>query len=259
MNLSNLQLIEAIGSGIAGVVYKVIYKKKAYALKICDTSESKENIEEEINMNNLLKHKYIIKIIQTFSDNINTYILSELATNGEISNFIDENKITDRGIKRLMYQVALGIEYMTSKSIVHGDIKPDNILILNGDVKICDFGWAHNIKDQSANPFGTIDYIAPEVIKKQIYDCKVDVWSFAITFYVIITSGEHPFDADENEIDKDIIFSQILNNNYIPLSKESFPLLLPDLLKKCLVKNPLKRLSIKQVLEHPYFNEFYSN
>lgn len=104
-------------------------------------------------------------------------------------------------------QTVAAVEYLHSNDIMHRDIKvglmpiqPENILMDSlGDVKLCDFGWAtHNIDKKRKTICGTYDYMAPQLIFEELYDCSVDIWALGILLYELL-HGVTPFPQDSLE------------------------------------------------------------
>merc|ERR1719263_1017641 len=98
---------------------------------------------------------------------------------------------------------------MHKKNIVHRDIKPENILIddiENLDIKITDFGFAtfFDTSKKLDEVLGSPIYMPPEIVKKQLYDSKVDIWSAGVVVFILLT-GTPPFVAES----KEEVFKQI--------------------------------------------------
>lgn len=92
-----------------------------------------------------------------------------------------------------MAQVIGSVSYLHSLGIIHRDIKPENILVCRGDtVKLSDFGIA-SINDGKRKTFcGTLEYVSPEIIGRQVYDINVDVWALGVLAYELC-NGDPPF------------------------------------------------------------------
>ena len=180
-------------------------------------------------------------------------------------------KLSEKISKFLFRQIILGIQHIHSKKIVHRDIKLENILIdLNNRIKICDFGIGIMLDSEEElihEQCGTPMYMAPEIIlnsKKEGYKgYPVDIWSAGIALYIML-SGTLPFlyknnKSEKNEIDNSVSLSN--NNNYqlqysiINKSPKKIKKISPearDLLKGLLNKDPSKRLTIDEILNHPW-------
>jgi len=110
----------------------------------------------------------------------------------------------------------LGLNYMHLQKITHRDIKPENILLVsddikNFDIKIADLGFAAKIDKETGLDLvlGTPLYMAPELIKHQRYNEKVDVWSLGIITYQLL-SGKTPFDGKNiKKINQNILFKEL--------------------------------------------------
>lgn len=139
--------------------------------------------------------------------------------------------------------------YCHSKGILHRDIKLDNILLsAHGEVKICDFGVSKIIRrgEIMTEQCGTPAYIAPEILKDQGYEgFGVDIWSSGVVLYAMLY-GIVPFRANNmNELQKMIIKADYKLQDCI--SKEA-----RDMLASLLEKDPVKRLTTRQILAHPW-------
>ena len=141
------------------------------------------------------------------------------------------------------------VYFLHQNNIIHRDIKPENILLGENDLlKLCDFGWAKELTINKRSTFcGTMEYMAPEIMGNEKYDFSVDVWSLGILLYELIM-GHSPFRSkkDRNIVIKiklhDLVFDK--NKN---LSQECI-----DLIKGLLDSNPLTRLRLKDIFEHPF-------
>jgi calcium-dependent protein kinase len=224
------KLIKKLGSGTFGMVYKVKHlSTDTYrAMKVVkkDTinyQDDEKQFLKEIEILSELDHPNIIKIYEYYVDEINYYVMSELATGGELYDQIYKIKsYTEAVTAIIMEQLFSAVAYIHSKGIVHRDIKPENILLETHDttkepfIKLIDFGTANYIKDNNNLHLkvGTPYYIAPEVLKKD-YNKSCDVWSLGVIMYFLL-SGSPPFDGT-NDLD---IFHKILKGEFSMQTKE---------------------------------------
>lgn len=100
-------------------------------------------------------------------------------------------------------EVALAVEYLHNKEppIIHRDIKPENILLdEQWRAKLCDFGWSNFFnEDLSRKTYcGTLDYLAPEMIKKAGHNTNIDIWNLGVLLYELLT-GKAPFQATNQQ------------------------------------------------------------
>ncbi|CAI0405289.1 unnamed protein product [Linum tenue] len=155
-------------------------------------------------------------------------------------------------------QLISGVDFCHFMQICHRDLKLENTLLDGSPVprlKICDFGYSKLslLHSRPKSTVGTPAYIAPEVLSRREYDGKLaDVWSCGVTLYVMLV-GAYPFE-DQNDpknfrktIQK-IMVVQYKIPDYVHISQEC-----RHLLSRIFVANPLKRIPIKDIKNHPWF------
>ena len=149
------------------------------------------------------------------------------------------------------------LNYLHKKNIIHRDIKPENILFKNKDdlssVILCDFGLAYQMNEfeNSTNgTFGTVIYMAPEVLLKKNYDYLIDSFSAGIVLYILCSGGMHPF-YNRGFSQKEYIDKLISQKCLCKFSTE-MPLLARNLFLKLCKFEPLFRYSIDKALLHPW-------
>lgn len=156
--------------------------------------------------------------------------------------------------------MALGLQVLHRKNIVHRDIKINNILVRKGTsgeprFVIADFGCANMLASSdtvATNRFGTVGYISPEMYQRLPHSCQTDVYSLGALMYALITC-KLPFFEDDHEAYKFRLCTERLDleaDKYTArLSPEA-----KDLLTGMLAKNPATRLTIDEVIAHQWFN-----
>ncbi|CAD8151968.1 unnamed protein product [Paramecium octaurelia] len=240
-----------LGSGTYGKVKLVLdsVNKKKFAMKIISKSYMKQifatqHILNELNYLQGCKHKNIVEYIEHFEDRENIYIVLEYCGQGTLEELIKKKqKFTEEEAFHYFYQIAQAILYLHEKDIVHRDIKADNILLQNSNVKVCDFNWSIFLPNGGkAKPCscGTTEYMPPEVIKKEKHDKGVDIWALGILLYYML-QGELLFRAKQKEeLNEKICNKQSIKFNE-KVSKECLQLFQQMLAHQ-------RRINIQQVL-----------
>ena len=230
---------------------------KSFNKQNISNEKAKKKIIYETNLMRGLYHPSVTKILETFETDKYMLIIMEYISGGNLQNFVKKRRKLCEKTARILYrQLIQGIKYIHSKGIVHRDIKLENILLdLNNIVKICDFGVGkltqkgQKLSDQCGTPV----YMAPEIIKGDGYEgFPVDVWSSGVALYIML-SGNIPFNRDKTHD----LQSAILNLPYKKIDDISDNA--NDLLKNILEKDPNKRFTPAQILEHPWMNEKSGN
>ena len=254
-----------LGKGAFGEVWKVTHEnsKKVYCIKMMtkrDIFEQKliNQINKEIGIMYNINHPYSVKLYNHFEDNEKLYLIMELASNGNLYNFIQNNKNqkikTKEMIKKIIIQVIEIIKYLHSLDIIYRDIKPENILLdKDYNVKLCDYGWASYLsKGQFCSAYcGTPEYVSPEVIKKYPYNEKVDIWGIGVLIFELVF-GYPPFTSNFNE-DR---FNNIKEGK-INWPKDLSDMELKDLIEKILKVNPKDRISLDEIEKHQWLFDTY--
>jgi calcium-dependent protein kinase len=249
-----------LGHGSYGSVKKVKHKQlgEERAMKI--VQKKSESSQNEIEILKKISHPNIISIYEIFEDSKNYYIMTELMSGGELFEVItNQGSFSEVDAAKIIKQILNSVNYLHNKNIVHRDLKPENILMNNKstvkdqnyDIKIIDFGTAKQFeRNQKLSKFiGTSYYIAPEVLA-ECYDEKCDVWSCGVILYILLC-GYPPFNGASN-----IDIYHAIKYNAPNFSGEEWRYVHKDaidLIKNMLNKNPLKRYSCEQVLNHKWF------
>jgi serine/threonine protein kinase len=211
---------EKISEGTFGKVYKCFSKKTGnkYAVKIIPT---KKLIQNEITILQQVSHNNIIRMIEVFTDEKKTYIITEYCEFSDLFDYVmnlknlktlENSEGYEQEICSIVRQILLGVQYLHSKNIVHRDLKLSNILFFDKtyNVKIIDFGLSVICKEPGElleEEVGSIGFMSPEIIMGS-YDKSCDMWSIGcITF--ILLYGFNPFNP-YNSGNKQIVYSNIL-------------------------------------------------
>jgi len=259
-----------LGEGKFGLVKLGIHKKtgEKVAIKIIKKQamavKDFELVKSEIDIMKMCKHPNIVRLLDHFENNEYIFICMEYLAGGSLANYlentpVDELSEGDAGI--ITFQVARALEYLHQFGIIHRDLKPENIMIkgkLPYDsleaLKVMDFGLSKILgpNERVNDGFGTLTYVAPEVLTRKPYNKHVDIWSLGvIVFYTL--SGTFPFDDPSN--DEEIIAKKTVFND-IKFSHKSWPLRSissRDFILKAMTKDMEKRAKIADLLKHQWF------
>jgi len=190
-----------------------------------------------------LQNPHIVRLVDSFETETHLVLIQEYVSGGELVAWINKTcGLSEPTALRLFHQLLSALQCCHQNSIVHRDIKLENILMdENSNIKLIDFGSAAYIKSGPFDVFvGTIDYAAPEVLAGKPYrGTEQDVWALGILLYTIIYK-ENPFYSIDEIMDRDLRIPYIL-------SEESI-----DLIRCMLDRDVAKRYDINQVLEHPW-------
>uniref|UniRef100_A0A8C5D4H9 receptor protein-tyrosine kinase n=1 Tax=Gouania willdenowi TaxID=441366 RepID=A0A8C5D4H9_GOUWI len=169
----------------------------------------------------------------------------------DIANDIDELSLDAEDLLSFSYQVAKGMEYVTSRNCIHRDIAARNVLLTHGRVaKICDFGLARDINTDASyvlrgNARLPVKWMSPESIFDCVYTFESDVWSYGILLWEIFSLGNSPYPG----MQVDSAFYQRIQEGY-RMSKPAFaPIEIYDMMLSCWNPDPLKRPSFRKLVE----------
>lgn len=248
---------ETIGAGYSGKVRKVFLKSnpsKIFVVKSINKDNlslrQMNNLVKEVKLLSRLDHPNIIKYYETYDDEEEFHIVMTYCTGGELFDYIrNKGNLSEKESIKIIYQIIHGIAHCHSKSIIHRDLKAENILFETPSreiVKIIDFGLSIKSKDDTTlhSLVGTSKYISPELITGE-YDSKCDMWAIGVIFYLMLY-GEYPFDDETNDRQK--IFYKIQNKephySNTTVSKKA-----NEFLKHLLNKDPSKRYDAETALK----------
>ncbi|KAJ6254716.1 serine/threonine-protein kinase [Anaeramoeba flamelloides] len=247
-----------IGKGSFGRVYKGENRKtnEIVAIKIINlekTRDDLEDIQKETSILNQIKSPYLIKYYGSYTQDMRVWMVMEYLEGGSVRELMKPGPLSESCIVVILHSILLGLEYFHGQGKMHRDIKADNILVSGeGSVKICDFGVSGDLSECTTKPnsfVGTPFWMAPEVIRKQPYNEKADIWSLGITAIEMAKGVPPLFDMNEKQSE---ILMKIVENEP-PYLDGDFSLNLKNFVFECLQKDPEKRPSATELLEHKLF------
>eukprot|EP01060_Flectonema_neradi_P006648 TRINITY_DN14510_c2_g1_i2.p1 TRINITY_DN14510_c2_g1~~TRINITY_DN14510_c2_g1_i2.p1 ORF type:complete len:838 (+),score=82.77 TRINITY_DN14510_c2_g1_i2:133-2514(+) len=278
VTITDFKIKGVIARGTFGRVFLVEKRKSrdTYALKVLSKSDviTRKMTQKLLNERNVMaftQSSQIVKLHYSFASTKYLYLAMEYMPGGDLFSLLERVESFDESTARFyIAEVYLALEYLHSMSVVHRDLKPDNILLSEtGHIKLTDFGLSDvgvgfvldNIISKTDNAFqscygtpknqsqradeggGTPDYVAPEIILGDQSDKMADYWSLGVLLYEFIT-GCPPFAADTAQQ----TFDNILRVSYEPSGGSDS---VTDLIENLLQFQPESR--IQRIKEHPFF------
>ncbi|KAE9025958.1 Cyclin-dependent kinase 2 [Phytophthora rubi] len=279
----------SIGEGTYGVVYKSLDLKtqQVVALKRIRLETEDDGIPStalrEISVLRELEHPNIVRLLDCLQEEGKLFLVFEFMDK-DLKRFMEHKlgKLEPGQIKSLLYQLLKGLAFSHSRGIMHRDLKPQNLLVnVTGELKIADFGLARAFSlpiKKYTHEVVTLWYRAPEILLGQeVYCPPVDIWSVGVIFAEMVS--KKPIFTGDSEIDQLYrIFMTLGTPNeaswpgvtklrdYAPTfpkwkrkdRRELFPQLEEsglNLLESMLRYDPGERISAKEALRHPYFDD----
>ncbi|XP_059571964.1 calcium/calmodulin-dependent protein kinase type 1 isoform X2 [Alligator mississippiensis] len=233
--------------------------RKLVAIK-CITKKALEgketSIENEIDVLHKIQHPNIVALDDIYESGSHLYLIMQLVSGGELfDRIVEKGFYTERDASQLIRQILDAVKYLHDMGIVHRDLKPENLLYYSLDedskIMISDFGLSKIEGSGSvmSTACGTPGYVAPEVLAQKPYSKAVDCWSIGVIAYILLC-GYPPF-YDENDAK---LFEQILRAEYEFDSPywDDISDSAKDFIKHLMEKDPGKRFTCEQALQHPW-------
>ena len=265
--ISDFIIMKELGVGSYGRVILVQHKitQVKYAIK-CIDKRNKVNIEEkpyfrrEIEIMYRVHHPNVVKLFGHFEDNKYCYFIMEYIPGGNVYNLVPKNGIktvSTKTIVSIMKDVISAVYFLhhMNPPIIHRDIKPENVVLdQNMRAKLTDFGWSNYMQGdmKRTTVCGTPVYLAPEIINNRGHDEKVDIWCIGVLLFELLT-GISPFQGNDVQTIKyninrlNIAWQRDMDRDAV------------DLIRRILKYNPEERISLEQMLLHPFITKYFPN
>jgi len=229
---------------------KVAIKRVAKLSKGDRWTRRKGAQKDEVRLLMLLNHPKIIKFREYFETSDKLYIVQEYCSGGNLCDLIRKTRgLSEARAKEIFVQLLQAVKYLHSSSIVHRDIKSENVLLKEkntDDVRLLDFGLSRLMPraELLMTSVGTLDYKAPEVCLCRPYGNSCDCWSLGVVLYEML-SGELPcvFTSDESVVEFAQNGVQFTSNKWANVSESA-----KDLIRHLLEFEPEKRYTCEDAL-----------
>ncbi len=245
--ISHYQILEKLGEGGMGVVYKARDTKldRTVALKFLPSQvgandDEKKRFINEAKAASALDHTNICSIHAIEEDdNGNIFIVMAYYEGMSLKEKIEQSPLPLKDAVQYAIQISSGLHKAHEKGIIHRDLKPENLLITDDDqVKIIDFGLAkaaqRTMLTKTGTTLGTVPYMSPEQAQGDTVGHRTDIWSLGVVIYEMVT-GQRPF---KSEYETALVYS-IVNEEPEPVTglRSGVPMELERIINKCLEKD----------------------
>ncbi|CAO2838131.1 unnamed protein product [Amaranthus hypochondriacus] len=250
-----------LGRGEFGVTYQCteLETGESYACKTISKGKLRtdidiEDVRREVQiMKQLPKHINIVAFKEAFEDKYTIYLVMELCEGGELfDRIVDRGHYSERAAAHVLKIILQVVKVCHDHGVIHRDLKPENFLFANKNessaLKAIDFGLSIFFEpgQRFSEIVGSPYYMAPEVLKRN-YGPEVDIWSAGVILYILLC-GVPPFWAEEG-------IAHAIVRGEMDFERDPWPKVSPqakDLVKHMLDQNPYNRITVEEVLSHPW-------
>ncbi|TBU30633.1 Pkinase-domain-containing protein [Dichomitus squalens] len=209
------------------------------------------SIEREIVIMKLIEHPNIMRLYDVWETSTELYLILEYVEGGELFEYLcDKGRLSAPEAIGYFQQIIMAIDYCHRFNIAHRDLKPENLLLdRHKNIKVADFGMAvwQGAGNMLNTACGSPHYAAPEVIKGEAYDgTAADIWSCGVILYALLV-GRLPFDDE----DLPVLLEKVKAGRFtIPNEVDARA---HNLIRRMLEKDVNRRITIPEILRHPFY------
>jgi calcium/calmodulin-dependent protein kinase I len=251
-----------LGAGTYGVVREADGPTGKVAVKIILKKSVKGNermVYDELGMLQKLKHPHIVQFVDWFESRDKFYIVTQLATGGELFDRIcEQGRFTEKDASQTIKQILAAVDYLHNNNVVHRDLKPENLIYVtkdpDSDLVLADFGIAKTLGGQEETlqtMAGSFGYAAPEVMDRKGHGKPVDMWSMGVITYTLLC-GYSPFRSENlpDLLEECNSASVVFHERYWKdVSQDA-----KDFINHLIVPDPDKRWTSHQALNHSWLS-----
>ncbi|XP_063674268.1 SNF-related serine/threonine-protein kinase-like isoform X10 [Bolinopsis microptera] len=258
-NIAGLyDLDKVLGKGHYGIVRlaRHVFSGQMVAVKVIDKTKldqrETDHLLKEVQCMKLVRHPNVVRLYHVITTKNKLYLVLELGSGGDLLDYLNKmpDGIGEERTREYFGQIIRAIAYCHHLHIVHRDLKPENI-IFNEDysvLKLTDFGFSNEFSpgEKLMTYCGSWKYSAPEILLQEEYDPPaVDVWSLGVMLFQMV-AGRLPF----SEVNQSETLTKIMDGSYEMPDEISDDL--KDLLSRMIVVDPKDRITVDEVLAHPW-------
>ncbi|CAK92185.1 unnamed protein product (macronuclear) [Paramecium tetraurelia] len=251
----NFKIIKKLGDGKYSEVFLARHLQTGFlvALKVIKKKQMIEEIMEaqlawEIKIQYLLDHPNITKLYTFFQTQTEIVLVLEYCSHGQLLGLLQKQpnqKFQEKEASNYVHQITFALMYIHNNDVIHRDIKPDNILLSFGQVKIADFSFCvYSPHAYRQTQCGTIIYASPEILEGDMYDKKSDIWGLGVLTYELCF-GKPPWKEHQQELMKTACF-------LIPSSASKE---LREFIESLVKRLSRERLNAKQAYNHSWLQQ----
>jgi len=269
--LEDWHIVKEIAHGTFSTVNKVVSKRfitDHKCLKIISRSDSDISdaelkvLKTSYNILHSISHRHIVRMRQRYENEDGIWMIFDLVRGGTLfARIVDKGPLSEKLGAKVIHQVGSALVYLHQNNIMYRDLKAEHVLLTEGDDSFDCVLSGSDVVIQSKEPIGayagTPGYVAPEVLKRELFHCPIDMWALGCILFIVL-GGYPPFDSGSDQlrdihkkcIQGDYNFNAEVWNGVSEPAKQ--------LITRMLEVDPKKRITAPQVLEEPWVTENYT-